>query len=1017
MYPRIEQIQVEFPHISAENVRYALRDWISSKELGNNPLAALKIVQQRVLAAGNHDSPVKRAVALRGVLQEALEALRPDAGEPDYSQKRWRAYIILAEQYLHGRNPEWIQNQLFISKGTYFSEQKRALEALTDILGQWEEAARATAPRRQDKMEAQTAYLPETSIPFLAPPLPPYPLVGHQAALDEIKQRLFSNVDQALTALNGLPGVGKTTLAVALAHDAQVQAYFCDGILWAGLGRQPDALAWLDTWAAALGVPSDIISACADLAGRAALVHKAIGTRRMLLVIDDVWQSEAALALKVGGARCAHLITTRLPQVALDFAGNRITMIHELSVDEGLKLLEQFSALAVQFHPEKVRQLVNCVGGLPLALVLMGRYLQKQSHAAQERRLSQALSSLQIAGERLNLAQPQSPLETHPDFAPGTPLSLQTVIGLSDAALDERARRALACLAILPPKPNSFSEEAALAITDAAVEVLDQLVDCGLIESATPDRYTIHQTIADFARNDHLQADVITRLVDYFRQYLALHPGNYRLLDVELNNIIYAVEAGLKAGLYTPIVDLVNVFLPYLEQRGLYQISEHLLQPVYQLACTHEDQPTQAFLLFEIGDLQVRRGQFKEAKLSLHRALELIPPKYDNMLKANTLFQLGLSCLYSNDIPSGEKHLEEGLEVSRRNGFIEMECFTLSALGWNDQERGRYDRALAHLEESLQRAISSSQAGKLGSPHSERIIGFSHFNLSLVYLPRGDFSLAQEHAERTDYYYHQIGDRRGIAWLVYHNGRIARQMGRYDEALRLFTQALEMMSEIGDWMGHGFSLHNVGLVRSEMGEDAENIFKQALEIFSAIECQGGVAQCYRSLSILYYHRKDYPLAQSYAEQNLSLARQCSFNRGESKAMAILALIFQRLGKPQQAIQSARQALKITQEIGARPSQAFTLTCLGRVLAEQGQPEEAQNAFTRALAIRQEAGQTHLLAEPLAGLASLAWQSGDLAAAQDYTTRIAQYLSQPGLFDPAWVRQVYEGLRLNNRQPE
>ena len=44
----------------------------------------------------------------------------------------------------------------------------------------------------------------------------------------------------ALSALGGLPGVGKTALAAAIATDPDVQAHFADGILWAGLGKSPD---------------------------------------------------------------------------------------------------------------------------------------------------------------------------------------------------------------------------------------------------------------------------------------------------------------------------------------------------------------------------------------------------------------------------------------------------------------------------------------------------------------------------------------------------------------------------------------------------------------------------------------------------------------------------------------------------------------------------------------------------------------------------------------------------------
>lgn len=70
------------------------------------------------------------------------------------------------------------------------------------------------------------------------PPMPPY-FFGRTELVDELVIRLCAGQTTALSA-DGLPGVGKTTLAVALARDPRLLAHFRDGILWAGLGRTPD---------------------------------------------------------------------------------------------------------------------------------------------------------------------------------------------------------------------------------------------------------------------------------------------------------------------------------------------------------------------------------------------------------------------------------------------------------------------------------------------------------------------------------------------------------------------------------------------------------------------------------------------------------------------------------------------------------------------------------------------------------------------------------------------------------
>src|SRR5437773_7214707 len=65
--------------------------------------------------------------------------------------------------------------------------------------------------------------------PFL--PLPAVvPLVGRAALLSRLKDRLNATQAIALSALHGLPGVGKTALALELAYDPELRAHYPDGL-------------------------------------------------------------------------------------------------------------------------------------------------------------------------------------------------------------------------------------------------------------------------------------------------------------------------------------------------------------------------------------------------------------------------------------------------------------------------------------------------------------------------------------------------------------------------------------------------------------------------------------------------------------------------------------------------------------------------------------------------------------------------------------------------------------------
>ena len=391
----------------------------------------------------------------------------------------------------------------------------------------------------------------ERTIPFLPPPKPPYELVGRNDLLGDLKQQLLSGGNLALSALNGLPGVGKTALAIALAYDHEVIRHFSDGILWAGLGREADKLSQLGAWGTALGISKSELEKLSSLDAQARAIHSAIGMRRMLLVIDDAWKSDEARRFKLGGPNCAHVLTTRLPEVAIDFAGEGTRVVHELLEDDGLTLLERFVPKLAETAPGEARELVHLVGGLPLPLILMGNYLRKQSWSGQPRRLRRALDRLRVLEERLKLPHLQGGLESHPSLPEDVPLSLLAVIKISDEALDEEARKMLRALSVFPSKPNTFSEEAAIVAAGTSIDSIDILMDFGLLESSGPERYSLHQAISDYAHLELTDAAAYKRMVEYFIRFVEDHKTDYGLLERETGNILAAMEIFFEKGLFS----------------------------------------------------------------------------------------------------------------------------------------------------------------------------------------------------------------------------------------------------------------------------------------------------------------------------------------------------------------------------------------------------------------------------------------------------------------------------------
>lgn len=116
----------------------ALRCCQRPLDLINHPLTALAIIDKRLRSSNTRDTPLNRAQALCHILEECVEALKPEGEAPCLTDKRWRAYLILHRRYFQGQSPARIARDLAIQRSTLFLEQKIVVNRVVDILKAWE---------------------------------------------------------------------------------------------------------------------------------------------------------------------------------------------------------------------------------------------------------------------------------------------------------------------------------------------------------------------------------------------------------------------------------------------------------------------------------------------------------------------------------------------------------------------------------------------------------------------------------------------------------------------------------------------------------------------------------------------------------------------------------------------------------------------------------------------------------------------------------------------------------------
>ncbi|HEU5381892.1 MAG TPA: tetratricopeptide repeat protein [Ktedonobacteraceae bacterium] len=657
-------------------------------------------------------------------------------------------------------------------------------------------------------------------------PLPPnISLVGRDEEMTRLKHRLRDGNSIALAALNGLPGVGKTALAIALAHDPDIRAHFKDGILWAGLGPNPNIQSHVSRWGTLLDMSSSEINKLNGIEAWAEALHRIIGLRTMLLVIDDAWTPESALALKVGGPTCAHLVTTRLPAVAAQIAVDGIITIGELHDEESLTLLRALAPQAVEKEGQRVRELLTAVGGLPLALHLIGNYLRVQSYTGQNRRILSALQRLSNTGERLNISAPHGPIEHHPSHPGDTHLSLHTIIAVSDQRLDSRARQAFYSLAAFPAKPNSFSEEAALAVADCPVEVLDLLIDAGLLESTSSDRYTLHQTIADYALLQLSEATAHERLITYIANFVEIHRKDYEILESESNTIVAALAVATEQERYVGLIRIICSLAPFLLSRGLYQLAEAHLHRAYDAAITQNDHHNLASILFYLGEMLMKQGQYEQAVQYLQEGLREARGIGDQSRVCMILAHLGWVTWKKGAIIQAEAYLQEGLTLARQFLYQEQACSLLRVLGSVSHSQGNYAQAEAYLREGI--ALASQLRDR-----EQRCVLLIDLGVTLTV--QGESGQAEQTLLEALQIARQLGHQEWMSLSLFNLGDILIDQQRYTRAKEVFLEGLTLAQQIHHQEWTGGLLINLGNVtykeNASQAERAEYYFQEGLRV-------------------------------------------------------------------------------------------------------------------------------------------------------------------------------------------
>jgi len=628
---------------------------------------------------------------------------------------------------------------------------------------------------------------------------------GREAELARARDLLGGiGTTPVITTIVGMAGVGKTTLAVRLAHD--IAQHFPDGQLYVNLrGFDPaesavDPAEALGGFLEALGVAAQSMPSDPD--ARIGLYRSLLAGRRVLVLLDNVRDAEAARPLLPGTAGCMTIVTSRrrLRGLVAQNGAHPLTL-GLLSVAESEEfLVHRLGASRIGAEPSAVDQIITKCARLPLALAVVAARVAT----------NQSLSLTDVAADLCyedTLADPEGELD------------VRNVFSWSCRALRPATRRLFRLLGEHPGPELSVPAVASLAALPPreARSLLDELAGVHLLDERSPGRYAFHDLLSAYARQ--LAGD---------EPEAARHAARHRLMNHYLHGVSRAMATlfpyRTRIPVDPPLAGVVEAAL------GSHQRAQTWLRTELPVLFSIVTQPESfdfaghswrtAIALEHILD---RKGRWSDQVTVQRAALAGAQRDGDRLGIAHTSRALGFAYGRTGNHRAASEHLARALlsfgEIGDRDGVGE----TRRSLAFLANTRDEHQQAMDHYDDAL--AAYRSTGNSNGEAGVLNEIGWT-----LIML--GDHSGALDHCRRSVALHVAIGNRSGEAAASDSLGYAYHHLGQYDRAIAHFHVALHIYRDISDRYLEADTLHHIGQSAAASGDTdtARRTWDDALDI-------------------------------------------------------------------------------------------------------------------------------------------------------------------------------------------
>lgn len=802
---------------------------------------------------------------------------------------------------------------------------------------------------------------------------PPLPMrgtsfVGRDEELTELGT-LLAQPQVALVTLLGPAGVGKTRLALQLAHEQERLGAFEGGIYFMPLDALSDARLFAPSLLGHSGLSqrqgAEPLNQLADV----------IAERRAFFVLDNfehLVESRSVLSHLL--SRCPNLKLLVTSRERLRLEEEHVFPLGGLPyADAEADAVQLFRDRAQQVAPHfdlkaslpDVLTVCELVGGSPLGIELAAGW-------------AKLLSPADIAEE---IGRDLEFLSTTTHNVPERHRSLRAAFEASWRLLRPKEQGVLSKLSVFR---GGFRREAAVAVAGATIPLLGSLVDKSLLRVLPNGRFERHPLLYGFtqeklAADDSAQkwaqrqhAEVYLALAEEAEPHLR---GDEQVawfgrLGEESEN--FRAAFGYLEGDAEAALRLGAALGPFWRTRGLYR--EGLAYLTAFLENSDRRTRTAARALLLAGELAWGRSEHERAWGLLEESLAVSKGLGDRSLTAQALMTLGIICERNRGRP--------------------------------DEARARYEAALEHAEAAEDAPTKVSLLRLLGGLHLEA----------------ADYRGARAHYEASARLAARFGDHHSRAKALISLATALTYSGELGEAHALNEQCLELFRAVGDSHGEGIALLNLGMDASQRGDDEGSAerYRQSLALFKKLGDRRMVSHLLNNLAGSLEKRLDPTWAElreaeELLEESLSVQRTVGDVSLTAHALLLLGHVLCGQGRADEAGERYQTCLRLSREAGDRWALMRTLEALARWHHAEGDDGAAHTLLTEAATLARTSGDQKTLGKTLETQARLAFTAGDETRAAHLLAEAEALRERYGFQRMPKQQRDYETLRQSLRE--